>query len=232
MTIFNECVCVCVCLQWHLQHKVPESHPAIWSLEYNHSAPVDGHIHRTLPVLDHGFACGVLNTAAAYTWVVCVIFLSFCSDAMHALKAEVSRLQETLKSCLRKTESPTSARASPPAQEDYTLIRTSTPRARSVCACEVWLCSCAEQSDTKWQQRWIICCFELFSLFPLFRSVDRRRDVSRERQEVDESTVKPTVRSRPASAPRKKPQPVVCKWRTRCLNSWCIESISQWILIM
>lgn len=80
------------------------------------------------------------------TGLVNVVFVVyFYSDAMHALKAEVSRLQETLKSCLRKTESPTSVRASPLAQEDYTLIRTSTPHARSVCVCEVQLCSCAEQ---------------------------------------------------------------------------------------
>lgn len=82
--------------------------------------------------------------------LVNVIFVvSFYSDAMHALKAEVSRLQETLKSCLRKTESPTSVRVSSPAQEDYTPIRTSTPHARSVCVCKVQLCSCAERSGTK-----------------------------------------------------------------------------------
>ncbi|XP_027134409.1 AT-hook-containing transcription factor isoform X3 [Larimichthys crocea] len=96
------------------------------------------------------------------------------NDVIPTLQAEVNRLKASLEIWLRKNNPPSSVRATPSVQENYTHHNTSTPVARPG---------------------------------------ERRRDVSRGRRdrlvadEVEESTLRRTTRTRPLTAHRQKPQP-------------------------
>ncbi|XP_051267620.1 microtubule organization protein AKNA isoform X1 [Dicentrarchus labrax] len=53
------------------------------------------------------------------------------NEAIQTLQAEVDRLKERLESCLRNKKAPSSVRAAPSTQENYTRHITSTPHVRS-----------------------------------------------------------------------------------------------------
>lgn len=129
---------------------------------------------------------------------------------MHALRAEVSRLQETIKTCLRKTTLPVSARVPPGAGEDHTHLRTATPTSRSVTLC-----------DRKSSARRAAALLHPVSSSLWFRPAERQRAASRGRPARPAEL---PVRMRAASSQRQKQQePDGRKLPRGHLSNFCVN---------